>query len=194
MLQHILQSPPATSAHPSPEEKEMVHPFCCRCGAPAPAQCCTGMAFQQEWAIRFANRCNKSSPTVPADIEPARDKAILTLANGEQIILDDAANGNITNQSGVSVIKLNGQLSYNTPSSGNSNEIVYNTISTAKGKQYRLILEDGSSVWLNAASSLRFPVSFPGNERRVQLNGEGYFEISKDSRRPFHVIAAYNQW
>lgn len=124
---------------------------------------------------------------IPPEIEPAKDKAILTLANGEQIILDDAANGNISNQSGITVIKLNGQLSYNIATNTNSKEVTYNTITTSKGKQYRLVLEDGTSVWLNAASSLRFPVSFPENERRVQLNGEGYFEIAKDSRRPFHV-------
>lgn len=143
------------------------------------------------WLLR--QPAEKIAPVLTAktasfkDITPATDKAILTLANGEQIILDDAANGDLTSQSGIQVIKLNGQLSYKASSASTTGEIIYNTINTSKGKQYRLILEDGSSVWLNAASSLRFPVNFPKDQRQVELNGEAYFEVAKDSRRPFQV-------
>lgn len=125
------------------------------------------------------------------DIRPATDKAVLTLANGSQIILDDAANGNLSSQGGTQVIKLDGELSYNAVADPNQ-PVLYNTISTAKGKQYKLVLADGSKVWLNAASSLRFPTSFRGNDRHVTVNGEAYFEIAHQSDKegkkiPFHV-------
>jgi ferric-dicitrate binding protein FerR (iron transport regulator) len=64
---------------------------------------------------------------------------------------------------------------------------VYNTITTANGNQYQLILTDGSKVWLNAASSIRFPTSFTGNERKVEITGEVYFEVAKDPIKPFKV-------
>jgi len=126
------------------------------------------------------------------DITPASDKAVLTLANGEQIILDDLANGDLANEQGTKVIKLNGTLSYNPISAVHQGELIYNTITTAKGKQYRLILADGTSVWLNAASELRFPITFPSGERRVELNGEAWFEVAKDSKRPFTVSLRSN--
>jgi transmembrane sensor len=187
MLQHILQSDPADEKVIPLKKKKWFIRFAAAAAFLLLLSAALGWLFTR-YEPPPPQQAKKIISPSPADIGPAKDKAILTLANGEQIILDDAANGSITSQSGVTVIKLNGQLSYNTPANGNSNEIVYNTITTAKGKQYRLILEDGSSVWLNATSSLRFPVSFPGNERRVQLNGEGYFEIAKDSKRPFHVM------
>lgn len=121
------------------------------------------------------------------DIAPASDKAILTLADGTQIVLDDAANGNLTQQGNTTLIKLDGRLAYNHAAASSSTEILYNTITTAKGKQYQLVLADGTIVWLNAGSSLRFPTTFMGNERNVELNGEGYFEVAKNAAAPFHV-------
>ena len=91
-------------------------------------------------------------------------------------ILDSAADGSLAQQGGVKVIKLGGQLAYQ--QADNTTEILWNTITTPKGGQYQLVLADGSKVWLNAASSLRFPTVFQGNERKVELTGEGYFEIS----------------
>lgn len=122
------------------------------------------------------------------DITPGGDKAILTLADGSQIILDSAHNGDLANQGNVKVIKLNGQLAYK--GTGGSAEVLYNTISTPRGGQYQLLLADGSKVWLNAASSLRFPASFIGKERLVELTGEGYFEIAKNENQPFKVDIA----
>lgn len=119
------------------------------------------------------------------DIAPGGDKAILTKADGTKIILDTAANGILALQGGIKVIKIGGQLSYQ--AEGNSNQVLYNTISTPKGGQYQLELADGSKVWLNAASSLRFPTSFIGNERSVELTGEGYFEVAHNANMPFHV-------
>ena len=122
------------------------------------------------------------------DIAPGGNKAILTLADGSKIVLDSAANGNLTKQGNVKVIKLDGQLTYNT--TGSTTEVLYNTITTPRGGQYQLILADGSKVWLNAASSLRFPATFTGSERKVELTGEGYFEVVKNAAMPFKVNVA----
>ncbi|HSV09487.1 MAG TPA: FecR family protein [Hanamia sp.] len=120
------------------------------------------------------------------DVVPGKNKAILTLANGSSIILDSAANGTLTTQGNSKILKLNGMLSYNTLKN-KSSEVVYNTISTPRGGQYQLMLADGSKVWLNAASSLRFPASFVGKERKVELLGEAYFEVAKNAKMPFKV-------
>ena len=121
------------------------------------------------------------------DVAPGGNKAILTLADGSVIVLDSAQNGTLTNQGNTKVIKLdNGQLAYN--SAGiKSTEVLFNTISTPRGGQYQVILPDGSKVWLNAASSLRFPAAFTGAERRVDVTGEGYFEVAKNTAMPFVV-------
>lgn len=119
------------------------------------------------------------------DIKPGGDKAILTLANGQQIVLDTASDGDLVSQGGIKVIKIGGQLKYD--SEAFSTEVLYNSISTPRGGQYQLELADGSKVWLNSASTLRFPTSFPGSERRVELTGEGYFEVEEDPEKPFLV-------
>jgi transmembrane sensor len=126
------------------------------------------------------------------DIAPGGDKAVLVLADGRKVVLDTAGNGTITKQGGVTVLKLNdGQLAYNESSnvspSGGDLEGAYNTITTPKGGQYQLVLADGTKVWLNAASSLRFPTAFTAKDRRVELSGEGYFEVTHNQEKPFHV-------
>lgn len=132
----------------------------------------------------------KTTKAEPHDLPPGRDAAILTLADGRTIILDSAS-GTISQQGGATVINIKGMVSYSSssPSTGEGRRqaAVYNTVSTARGNQYQLILADGSKVWLNSASSLRFPTSFTGNRREVELDGEGYFEVVKNARKPFHV-------
>lgn len=120
------------------------------------------------------------------DIAPGGDKAVLTLANGKKVVLDTAANGDLEKQGNVRIIKLNGQLAYNKEAQP-ANEVLYNTISTPRGGQYQLVLTDGTKVWLNAASSLRFPTTFAGATREVTLSGEGYFEVAPNHLQPFRV-------
>lgn len=129
---------------------------------------------------------NLSKPS-PAVIVPGGNKAILTLSNGQQVVLDSLQNGSITHQGGVRIIKLaSGRLAYQ---GGEGSEPVYNTITTPKGGQYQVVLPDGSRVWLNAGSSLRFPTAFGGKDRSVDMTGEAYFEIAPDRARPFTVKA-----
>lgn len=120
------------------------------------------------------------------DVNPGGNKAVLTLADGSAIILDSNINGTLATQGNIQILKSKGVLSYN--NSGKKNvPSLYNTVSTPRGGQYQLILADGTKVWLNAASSLRFPASFPGHERRVELTGEAYFEVAKNAAVPFKV-------
>ncbi|GGA96343.1 FecR family protein [Mucilaginibacter rubeus] len=132
-----------------------------------------------------------------SNILPGGNKAILTLANGSKISLTDAGNGQIANQNGIKVTKAaNGQLVYtitdrkDLSGAASSTDLdASNTIETPKGGQYQVVLPDGSRVWLNAYSSLKFPVSFANrNERRVELSGEAYFEVSHNKEMPFRVI------
>lgn len=120
-------------------------------------------------------------------IKPGTDKAILTLANGQQIVLDSSATGTISQQGNVKVINLNGQLAYEGEKNGTMAEMLYNTVTTANANQYQLVLRDGTKVWLNAASSIRFPADFVGTTRTVEITGEAYFEVAKDASKPFHV-------
>lgn len=128
----------------------------------------------------------ETAKTKPRDLPPGHDAAVLTLSDGRTIILDSTS-GTISQQGSATVINLNGQVSYANTAKDKPAPVVYNTISTARGNQYQLILADGSKVWLNSASSLRFPTAFTGYSREVELDGEGYFEIAKNANKPFHV-------
>lgn len=121
-----------------------------------------------------------------AAIAPGKEGAILTLANGRQVVLDSMGNGTIATQNGVQILLGNGKLSYD-PTGDGSAEMVYNTMSTPKGRQIHMELSDGTGVWLNAASSIRFPTVFAGRERMVEVTGEVYFEVAANAAKPFRV-------
>lgn len=132
---------------------------------------------------------------VKNDIKPGGNKAFLTLANGTKIALDDTQDGKIAEQEGVSITKTaKGELVYtakNATSQLVAGKQQFNTIETPKGGQYQINLPDGTKVWLNAGSSLKYPIAFANTGREVQLTGEAYFEVAKKTsqgqRVPFNV-------
>lgn len=128
---------------------------------------------------------------VKNDVAPGGNKAVLTLANGSKIILNDAKNGVLAKQGKTLLNKAKtNQLIYVPPASVTNNlPVVYNTISTPRGGQFQVVLSDGTKVWLNAASSITFPTAFTKGERRVNITGEVYFEVAKNKHLPFRVIA-----
>jgi transmembrane sensor len=137
-----------------------------------------------------------SVPSVTNDIRPGGNKALLVLADGSSVILDSATNGLIGEQGAVKVEKLsNGLLAYtvNGKQITEKDAAFYNTISTPRGGQYQVTLSDGTRVWLNAASSVRFPVVFTGRERKIEITGEAYLEVAKNAAQPFKVKAAASE-
>ncbi len=145
--------------------------------------------------IYIGNSSNKQhivkNETSSNKIFPGGTKAVLTLANGAKIILGTAKNGVLANQHNIKVDKTaDGKLVYdasNKQADVADSHSEYNTISTPNGGQYQVVLPDGTHVWLNAASSLKFPVAFIGKERNVELSGEAYFEVAKNKSMPFRV-------
>ena len=132
-------------------------------------------------------------PAVNTVIAPGGNKAVLTLANGTKMILDSAKNGLLAMQGEMGVVKKDdGAISYERDESvGGRGDLLYNTVATPKGGQYVVTLPDGTRVWLNATSSIRFPTAFTGGERLVQISGEAYLEVAPDRTKPFRVAVAY---
>ena len=128
---------------------------------------------------------------VKKDLEPGKDKATLTLANGTTISLDDAAFGEVAYEGSTTITKTaDGQIKYVARKDAKvapQTHSAMNTIYTPRGGKYRVVLPDGSRVWLNSESSLRYPTSFTQAERKVTLTGEAYFEIAPDKKVPFRV-------
>ena len=128
-----------------------------------------------------------ATPIAVADIPPGGDRAILTLSDGRHIDLDSSANGVLTNQGSTMVAKQDGVLAYNKAASNIPATAVYNTLATPRAGQFEITLSDGTRVWLNNASSLRYPVWFTGPDRVVDLSGEAYFDVARDAAHPFRV-------
>jgi len=150
------------------------------------------MAGVSYWLLQKNGRNdnNKSASiiTKPAIILPGTDKALLTMNDGSTVVLDSVQNAVLVQPGNANIQKQGSVLLYNLANPANSeSSIAFNTLSTPRGGQYRVVLSDGSQVWLNAASSLRFPTVFAGNGREVELTGEAYFEVAKNKRMPFHV-------
>lgn len=142
----------------------------------------------------FFNQHKTSAPVISHDaqpvhndIMPGKSGAILQLADGRTIILDTASNGNLASSSAANVIKSSDALSFLVKDGDQPALPEYNTLVTPRGRQQELQLADGSKVWLNAQSSIRFPSTFPGNFREVTITGEAYFEVAKNPQKPFIV-------
>ncbi len=139
------------------------------------------------WLKPHPGRSLSNPQIMVIDRSPGTNKAILTLGNGQKIILDTAHNGQLARQSGAQIVKLDsGRLVY-AATSGRPSQITFNTLTTPRGGQYQLTLPDGSRVWLDAASSITYPTAFTGKERKVSMTGQAYFEIVHRPGQPFVV-------
>ncbi|SKD09767.1 FecR family protein [Chitinophaga ginsengisegetis] len=135
------------------------------------------------WPVRSGR-----TPVVKVeDVQPGGNKALLTLADGRVVALDSSSTQTMQ-QGAASIHKQGGQLVYT--AARNSNQPEFNTLRTPRGGQFKVQLPDGTNVWLNAASSLRYPTDFNGTERLVQVSGEAFFEVAKDAARPFRVAVS----
>jgi ferric-dicitrate binding protein FerR (iron transport regulator) len=124
--------------------------------------------------------------TTESDVQPGQNGAILVLSDGTEVLLDSLGNSNlIVDGNGTKIKVQNGQITYLNNQSKGTNTI--NSVKTPKGRQYSLQLADGTKVWLNAASSIQYPVTFAKANRKVSISGEVYFEVAKDQKRPFIV-------
>ena len=136
----------------------------------------------------------KVSTQSDLDIAPGGNKAVLTLSDGSQVVLDDKGLGAITEQSGMVITKkADGEIVYRSKSSEHidfKGDPPHNTVSTPAGGQFQVVLPDGTKAWLNAASQITFPVKFTKGERKVKIAGEVYFEVANNKRLPFRVLAA----
>ena len=142
-----------------------------------------------------------TSQPQPNPIKPASNSAILTLADGSTVTLDSTGNRILAAQGGARVRLNNGQLIYDqtaaathdpvqgttAPATTATNDISYNTVTTTRGNQFHIILPDGTKVYLNAASTLRYPTVFTGSRRKVEITGEAWFEVAKVANKPFIV-------
>jgi transmembrane sensor len=151
--------------------------------------CSVGLLYLSKQQDRLVN-----PTTLVNDVAPGRAGATLTLANGEKILINDALSGNIANQSGVKISKAkDGQIIYEILDQ-KSEEIGYNTLTTTRGEQVNVRLPDGTVVFLNAATTLKYPTSFAKmSKREVTITGEGYFEVFKNKTQPFIVTTAHQQ-
>lgn len=140
------------------------------------------------WFLSDRLKSKSDAEIIPVmDIEPGKNRASLILSNGKQIDLSETITDTTMRQSGTTIIvDASKTVSYQ-QTEMNQDSNVFNTIIVPRGGEYRLILADGTSIWLNSDSELKFPVAFPGCQRKVYLNGEAYFQVAKDADKPFVV-------
>lgn len=138
--------------------------------------------------LYFVNRFNVQPPpvaTVVKTVKPGSNKAILTLADGSSVTLDSTGK-RVIQQGATAIQQQGGRLHYIAQANSNAN-ISYNILTVPRGGQFQVVLPDGTKVWLNAASRLRYPTAFIGKERVVELEGQGYFEVAQNAAQPFKV-------
>jgi transmembrane sensor len=150
------------------------------------------MAIGSYWLMQHRQPADSGVSAVPVQPDipaPNTNRARITLANGQYILLDSAANGQLAQQANMQLVKrANGQVVYEAAGGNSGTAPVYNTLTNPLGSQViNITLSDGSRVWLNAGSSLTYPVAFIGKERSVTISGEGYFEVAHDPAKPFQV-------
>lgn len=148
------------------------------------------------WFFLKRNVEKTENTYVAYTIKPGSNKATLTLANGKKLILTDSLEGQLASEAGVKIFKnKKGEIIYTAIASNDKGEqaLQYNVLTTKNGEQFQVILPDGTHVWLDAASSLKYPVTFKGDERKVELTGQGYFEVSHNAAKPFIVKTAQTE-
>lgn len=143
-----------------------------------------GALTWQSWQPKKTPAVTEKYTPAMVDVQPGGNKATLTLSNGTVIDLANANNGTLAQEGNVNVVKQKeGEIRYERTGDGNPQQgVIWNTLSTPRGGQYSLVLPDGSKVWLNAASSIKYPAQFSANERRVTITGEAYFDVVSKGR------------
>lgn len=148
------------------------------------------IAFGIDWFIKSKAIETRQAPPQIAntaiDKKAGSSKAVLQLADGKTIELASTSNGEIANEGSATITANSETITYNS-NSGSATGEAFNTLTVPKGGKYKLLLADGSQVWLNAASSIKYPVVFTGNERKVFIEGEAFFDIAKNEVKPFIV-------
>ena len=137
---------------------------------------------------RYIHREPSQRPSIAVhDVAPGGNKAVLTLSGGRRLVLDSTAADTVLTEGADIVANTGGRLAYKTGNSTDT-EIAYNTLTTPRGGQYQLTLPDGTKVWLDAASSIKYPTTFTGKERVVTVTGEAYLEVAHLEHQPFKVM------
>ena len=125
------------------------------------------------------------------DLPPGGKHAVLRLGNGTSILLDTAKSGEISAGQNLTIIKDSGELKYNVIGKSKPGN-TFNELSTPAGGEYQVRLSDGTRVWLNASSAIKYPEQFSDSVRKVELSGEAYFEVAKDATHPFILLTGKN--
>lgn len=147
-----------------------------------------GLGMWWQFSVTPPTKIAQNGQLKSQDIKPGGNKALLTLSDGSTIELDRVESGFLVRQGAAEISKSqDGVLIYNAKTSSTNTAVSMNKLATPKGGQYEILLPDGSKVWLNASSSIRFPSVFPASERKVEITGEAYFEVAKDKSKPFRV-------
>lgn len=143
-----------------------------------------GITYRMAVRRQITKQPELAQQALPAVIPPGSNKAVLTLGDGSVVTLDSSGK-QVIRQGGVAIQQQNGQLSYaSQPADGG---VHFNKLTTPRGGQFKVVLPDGTKVWLNSASMLRYPTAFTGAERLVELDGQGYFEVAANAQQPFKV-------